>query len=69
MPSDQYRQAIADAVAQGGEGFQEFLAEKGYANAEQITLGLLKAYAKEFREKGHLARCNLKTYGGQLPEE
>lgn len=67
--NEQNKQAIAAAVEAGGAGFAQYLADRGYTNPESITLGLLKAYAKTYRETGHLERVNRRTFAGNLREE
>jgi hypothetical protein len=56
-------------IQSAGEGFQEYLAERGYDDPTRLTLGLLKAYAKAFREGKHLERANQRTFAAGLPEE
>ncbi len=63
---DQKYQLVIQAA---GEGFPEYLAERGYNDPTRLTLGLLKAYAKAFREGKHLERANRATFAGGLPEE
>lgn len=48
--------AVQAVMDEAPEGFADYLAARGYRNPAQLTVGLLRAYARAMRTGKNLAR-------------